>query len=226
MSTHECPVEKYIYVWEGPVRITHWINFFCIIVLSFTGYYIHNPFISAPQATQAFVMGNIRYIHYLTGVIFAVSLIIRLFWLFVGNRYSSWHSFLNPLNKEDRSTFFAYLRYYTFTGKKVPHTLGHNPVALLAYIVLFTLFILQVFSGLALWAQADPNSVLYATTGWIFPLLSNQWVRFFHYLVMFLIGGFVINHIYSAVLFDFKSQSGEISSIFAGWKPKRRDKSI
>jgi len=40
---------------------------------------------------------------------------------------------------------------------------------------------------------------------------------------MFLIGGFFINHIYSAVLFDFKTQSGEISAIFSGWKPLRED---
>jgi len=34
---------------------------------------------------------------------------------------------------------------------------------------------------------------------------------------------FFINHIYSAVLFDFKTQSGEISAIFSGWKPLRED---
>ncbi|AEI14333.1 Ni/Fe-hydrogenase, b-type cytochrome subunit [Flexistipes sinusarabici DSM 4947] len=223
MSTNACAAKSFVYVWEGPVRITHWVNFFCIIILSFTGYYIHNPFLSAPPSTTTFIMGNVRYIHYLTGVIFAMSLLIRLFWLFVGNYYSSFNSFLNPLNKNDRSTFWAYIRYYTFLGRKVPHTLGHNPLALLAYIVLFTLFILQVFAGFALWAQADPNSFMYSVTGWIFPLISNQWIRFFHYLVMFLIGGFFINHIYSAVLFDFKTQSGEISSIFSGWKPKRND---
>ncbi|MCX8084490.1 MAG: cytochrome b/b6 domain-containing protein, partial [Calditerrivibrio sp.] len=88
-------------------------------------------------------------------------------------------------------------------------------------IVLFNIFILQILTGFALWAQANPDSLLYTLTGWIFSIASNQWVRFFHYLVMFLIGGFVINHLYSAVLFDFKTQSGEISSIFSGWKPQR-----
>ncbi|HCW92216.1 Ni/Fe-hydrogenase, b-type cytochrome subunit [Flexistipes sinusarabici] len=225
MSAHTSPVEKMVYVWEGPLRISHWINFLCIIILSFTGYYIHNPFISSPTSTSAYVMGTVRYIHYLTGIIFAISVLLRIFWLLVGNRYSSWKCIksLNLFNRNARYVLISYIRYYTFTGKKTPHTLGHNPVALIAYIIIFVLFVLQVFTGFALWAQVNPSGLMYSLTGWIFPLISNQWIRFFHYLVMFLIGGFVINHIYSAVLFDFKTQSGEISSIFSGWKPKRTD---
>jgi len=217
----KCPVRRYVYVWEAPVRISHWLNVFSIIILSFTGLYIHYPFISASSRYGVYVMGTIRYIHYLVGMIFAFSVILRLFWLFVGNRYSSWRSFANPLKKEDRKIFFSYIKYYTFLEKDPPHTLGHNPVALLAYIVLFYLFILQIITGFALWAQADPNSTLYSLTSWVFSIASNQWVRFFHYLVMYLIAGFVINHLYSAVIFDFKTQSGEISSIFSGWKPER-----
>jgi len=225
MSTHTSPVERYVYVWEGPVRTSHWLYFLCIIILSFTGYYIHNPFISSPVSTSAYVMGMTRYIHYLTGIIFTISILIRILWFFVGNNYSNWRSLkcLNPFDKDALYVIISYIRYYTFTGKKTPHTLGHNPVALLAYLGVFVLFILQVFTGFALWGQADPNSLMYSLTGWIFPIISNQWIRFFHYIVMFLIGGFFINHIYSAVLFDLKTQSGEISSIFSGWKPKRRD---
>jgi Ni/Fe-hydrogenase 1 B-type cytochrome subunit len=222
MSENKSVVKRYVYVWEGPVRITHWINFFAIIILSVTGWYIHDPFVAAPDKYHApFIMGNMRYIHYLTGIIFAISVIIRIYWLFVGNKYASWHSFLNPLNKKDRKTLISYVKYYMFLEKNPPHTLGHNPVALLAYIAVFGLFILQIITGLALWAQINPDSTLYTLTGWIFSIVSNQWVRFFHYLVMFLMGGFFINHVYSAVLFDFKTQSGEISSIFAGWKPER-----
>ena len=39
---------KRVYVWELPVRLTHWLNFLTIIVLCFTGYYISRPFIDAP----------------------------------------------------------------------------------------------------------------------------------------------------------------------------------
>lgn len=219
-----CAAKRYVYVWQGPVRITHWINFFCMLFLSVTGFYIHYPFVTADEFINApYIMGTVRYIHYIVGIVFAMSIIIRFFWLFVGNKYASWRSFSNPFNKKDRDVFFKYLKYYSFLGKDAPHTIGHNPVALVAYIVLFNLMILQCFSGFALWAQAHPDGLMYSLTGWIFGILSNQWVRFYHYLFMFLVAGFFINHIYSAVLFDFKSQSGEISSIFSGWKPERRD---
>jgi len=223
MADNKCAARRYVYVWEGPVRISHWLNFFCIIFLSITGVYIHYPFVTACSLSNApYIMGIVRYAHYLVGVIFAFSVILRLFWLFMGNYYSSWKSFSNPFKKEDRKIFWGYFKYYIFLERNPPHVLGHNPVALVAYIVLFNLFILQIITGFALWSQADPNSTMYAITGWIFNFVSNQWVRFYHYIFMFLVAGFVINHIYSAVIFDFKSQSGEISSIFSGWKPERR----
>ena len=36
------------YVWEWPVRLTHWFNVIAIIVLSVTGFYIGNPFVAVP----------------------------------------------------------------------------------------------------------------------------------------------------------------------------------
>ena len=33
------------YVWEKPVRIAHWLIFFAFVALSFTGLYIHRPFL-------------------------------------------------------------------------------------------------------------------------------------------------------------------------------------
>lgn len=217
----ECAARRFLYIWEGPLRIVHWVNFFSIIILSATGYFIHDPFMSSAQ--NAYIMGNVRYIHYLFGIIFSVNLLFRIYGFLVGNYFASWRGIPNPFNARDRKNFWAFIRFYTFTGKDTPHLLGHNPVAFCAYTLLFALFILQMLSGFALWAQNDPGSSLYAVTGWIFGLVSNQWVRWFHFLVMFLIGGFVINHIYSVVLFDFKSKSGEVSSIFSGWKPDRRD---
>ncbi|WP_211253959.1 Ni/Fe-hydrogenase, b-type cytochrome subunit [Pelobacter seleniigenes] len=216
----QCAARNFLYIWEGPVRIIHWLNFFCILILSATGYYIHDPFLDASH--HPYLMGDVRFLHYLFGVIFSISLLARIYWLFTGTYFSTWRAFPNPFNPKDRQTFWAFIRFYTFLGKDTPHILGHNPVAFLAYTFLFFLFALQLLSGFALWGQADPGSALAAVTGWVFGLVSNQWVRWFHFMVMFLIAGFFINHIYSVVLFDFKSKSGEVSSIFSGWKPDRR----
>jgi Ni/Fe-hydrogenase 1 B-type cytochrome subunit len=216
-----CAVRRYLYVWEGQIRLIHWVIFFCILILSVTGYFIHNPFMTADH--HPYIMGHMRHIHYITGVVFCGGVLCRILLLFVrNNRFASWRGVPNPFNKNDREIFLAYLKFYSFMSKDTPHVLGHNPVAVLAYSLLYGLFLFQILSGFALWGQADPNGTMYALTGWIFGLMSNQWVRWFHFLIMFMIFGFIINHIYSVVLFDFKTKSGEISSIFSGWKPDKR----
>src|SRR5688500_19984234 len=53
-----------VYVWEAPVRITHWLIACAIAVLSVTGFYIGNPFITVSgPAGQHFVMGWMKVIH-------------------------------------------------------------------------------------------------------------------------------------------------------------------
>ncbi len=220
----KCVADKFVYVWEVPVRLTHWVNFLCIIILSVTGYYIHNPFIHAQDIVNTpYVMGTIRYIHYLTGIVFAVSVLVRIWWMIVGNQYANLMYFFKIFTKDGMSKFIAYLKYYMFLGKKTPHILGHNPVALMAYIVVFLLFIYQIISGFAMWGLSDPNGQVFAATSWMRSIMHIQWIRFFHYLTMFLIFGFVINHLYSAILMDFKTQGGEISSMFTGWKAHKTD---
>ena len=41
-----------VYVWQYPLRLVHWGLVLCIGVLSFTGYYIHNPFIVGQTKTS------------------------------------------------------------------------------------------------------------------------------------------------------------------------------
>ena len=39
-----------------------------------------------------------------------------------------------------------------------------------------------------------------------------------HFLVMFIFVGFLIHHVYSAVLVGMAEKNGEMESIFTGWK--------
>lgn len=217
-------VRKYIYIWEVPVRLAHWGIFASIVILVFTGSYIHYPFINVTSIEQPYLMGVMRTIHYITGTIFMFFVLLRIYWFFIGNEYASWRGSYSPFNKKDIKLYIDYIKYYILLKKDVPHVLGHNPVAFSAYCVLYILFVLQIITGFALWGLYHQNGIAYQLFGWIFSIVNIQWARFYHYILIFLVGGFFINHIYSAVLFDFKTQSGEISAIFAGWKPLREDK--
>jgi hypothetical protein len=62
-----------VYVFEVPVRVWHWIHALAITVLAITGYLIANPLPSmGGEASDSFLMGNIRLIHFITAMVFAV----------------------------------------------------------------------------------------------------------------------------------------------------------
>jgi Ni/Fe-hydrogenase 1 B-type cytochrome subunit len=80
-----------VYVWDVPVRLTHWLLAISITVLAVTGFYIGHPFIIAPDpAGQEFVMGTVQAIHFFAAIVFSLSEISRIAWMFMGNRYARW----------------------------------------------------------------------------------------------------------------------------------------
>ncbi len=204
------------YVWQWPVRITHWINVLCVVVLSVTGFYIGHPFYTASDTAQ-YIMGWNRFIHFAFAYLFALSVLVRIVWMFLGNSHASWRAFFPWLTERGRKNFIKMLRYYTFTGKQISYEAGHNPVAAVAYMGIFLLFLFQIVSGFALYAQAAPGGFWDSLFG---PLLAfgAQWLRLTHHLVMWLLIGFIINHVYSAWLMDVKERNGTISGIFSGYR--------
>jgi cytochrome b561 len=55
-------------------------------------------------------------------------------------------------------------------------------------------------------------------TGWAMDSVTPPTQRFIHHLLMWVIWGFVIMHLYAATLSDRIERNGEISSIISGWK--------
>ena len=69
-----------------------------------------------------------------------------------------------------------------------------------------------------LFSVVEGGPVLRFLVGWIPRLIDIQWIRFVHFLVMFIFVGFLIHHVYSAVLVGIAEKNGEMESIFTGWK--------
>jgi len=210
------------YVWEIPVRVTHWISMVCILTLSVTGFLIGNPTTLADSPSQ-FVMGWIRFIHFATAYIFAIGLVIRIYWSFVGNQYAGWRQFFPWMTAEGRQRILETITYYTFIRKRVPHVVGHNPVASMIYTILMLLYLLMIATGFALYTEHRPGSTMHAMFGWLADIVANQYLRLGHHLGMWLILGFVINHIYTVWLMDIKERGGIVSSMFSGYKSVEED---
>jgi Ni/Fe-hydrogenase 1 B-type cytochrome subunit len=209
-------------VWELPVRVVHWVIFFCVVVLSVTGFYIGRPFLLT-GSDPAFVMGWVRSIHMVTAWIMIAAVVARIIWAFTGNEWSRWDQFV-PRSRERRSGGIEALKYYLFLRRDPPGEIGHNPLAGLTYTVLYLMFAVQIVTGLALHGLDEPGGVVSSLTGWVFSMGSIPAVRLTHHLIMWLTWGFVVHHVYSAVLVDSAERSGIISSIFTGRKMVTKDR--
>ncbi|BCS52235.1 Ni/Fe-hydrogenase, b-type cytochrome subunit [Geobacter sp. SVR] len=209
------------YVWEVPVRVTHWVNFLAIIVLSVTGLYIGSPLTLTVDPTR-FYMGTIRFIHTTTAYIFTISVFARIYWAFVGNRYAGWREFVPWYSPEGRRNMALTLRYYMFVDRQVPNVVGHNALAGATYLLVFLLYLVMIVTGFALYSQSAPDGVFQHLLGWLFRLFTNQGMRLVHHMGMWFLIAFAIHHVYSAWLMDVKERGGTMSSIFGGYKPVRR----
>lgn len=210
-----CLYEKY--VWEIPVRVTHWVNVLAILTLAVTGIFIGSPK-SLALSTSQYVMGWVRFVHFVAAYAFAVSVASRIYWSFKGNRYASWREFFPILTRDGRHNMFETFKYYTFISKKAPHPVGHNALAGTAYSAVVFLYLVMICTGFALYTERAPQSVMHKLTGWMFLFFTNQGIRLTHHMVMWLLLAFAIHHVYSAWLMDVKERGGVMSSIFSGYK--------
>ncbi len=208
-----------VYVWEVPVRLTHWVNVLSIVVLSVTGFYIGNPVIVVGgEAYNHFFMGTVRYIHFLFAFIFVASLLLRTYWAFAGNRWASWRGLFPFLTAEGRRQMKEVFLYYTFLRRRPPIAVGHNALAGFTYLFIVLLYFLQVLTGFALYGQANVGGVWWSLTSWLFRWFTPQGIRLLHHMIMWLLLGFAVHHVYSAFLMDAEEGNGTISSIFSGFK--------
>lgn len=208
-----------VYVWEAPVRITHWLIACAIAVLSVTGFYIGNPFITVSgPAGQHFVMGWMKVIHAWAAWVFIGSVLVRIIWMFTGNTYARWDKFI-PVHPSRRRGLWPTVKFYLFMLRKPPGFVGHNPVAGATYTLVFGLYFLAILTGLVLrGASADVESPVRWFASWA-PLFGGlQIARWIHHVVMWLLLGFAVHHVYSGVLMSTVEANATMESIFSGYK--------
>jgi Ni/Fe-hydrogenase, b-type cytochrome subunit len=202
-----------LYVWQLPVRFTHWLTAACIMVLSITGLYIAEPFLIPPGGS---VMTTIRTVHIATAIALLVSGLIRTIWLLAGNRFARWKAFI-PTKRIQVTELFRQAAFYGFLRREIPKVLGHNQLAAAAYLVLFCLLLIETITGFALdgLLGAEPGASMF---GWLRELVGPQAIRLVHHLAMWVILAIALFHVYSCILVDHVERNGLMSSIVSGYK--------
>ena len=211
--------QQRVYVWESPVRITHWLIFAAILVLSVTGFLIGRPVINpAGEARAHHVMATVKVIHFYAAIVFTTSILARLIWFFTGNSYSRWHQFL-PVDSRRRKGIWGTLRFYLFVDRQTPPFAGHNPVAGLTYTLVFGLYALVTATGFAMYSVDAPVGSPFRKLQWLIPLFGGlPWARWIHHVIMWLLLGFLVHHVYSALLMSHVEKTATMESIFSGFK--------
>jgi Ni/Fe-hydrogenase 1 B-type cytochrome subunit len=204
------------YVWEWPVRVTHWTTVLAILVLSATGYYIHNPFLYVRSET-AYVMGTVRFIHILTGIVLTMSWLVRFYWFFAGNRCARLSAFI-PTRKRQWHEMRQMFKYYSFLRWEPVHRVGHNPLAGITYTVILLLLLVSIFTGFVLFSWIDKTWFLQTFFGWAATWVGIQRIRELHFFLMFIFLAFMIHHVYSAILVSIEERNGLFESIVTGYK--------
>lgn len=220
--------QESVYVYEAPIRLWHWVNAFAILALCVTGYLIGSPPPSVGgEASDSYVFGWIRYIHFSAGYILIVGFLMRIYWAFVGNSHARQIFMPEVWKGRFWQEVLHELKWYMFLAKSPMKYTGHNPLAVLvmhAVLVWGTIF--MIVTGLALYGEGTGMGTWQYRffSSWVIPLFGqSQDVHTWHHMVMWAIICFVIVHIYAAVREDIMSRQTIISSMFSGWRTFRDD---
>ncbi len=205
-----------VYAWEFPVRFTHWINVLCICVLSVTGLYIGNPFLHA-LSSREYVMGWMRFVHFVAAYTFMMSMIVRIYWAFAGNRYASWRVWI-PLTGRQWRDIWSTVKFYLFLSRRPPRAVGHTALAGVTYLFVFGIFVFEIISGFALYSLTHQGVLWTVLGGWLTAVMHLQAIRLYHHLAMYVIAAFAVIHVYIGWYLDLKERNGLMGSIFSGYK--------
>jgi Ni/Fe-hydrogenase 1 B-type cytochrome subunit len=225
MTSSHAVAYRRVYVWELPVRIYHWVNAICIAALVFTGFLIGNPFtvFHSSEAYQQYWFGTIRFVHFAAAYVFLFNALVRIYWLFVGNRYARWYNYLPYKWSHIREIIEVLKVDITEIKLKKSIPIGHNMLAGTTYFLVFLLFLFEAATGFALYSSMS-RAFIPALFGWVIPLMGGDAaVRQWHHLVMWAFICFVIFHVYLVLYHDWVEARGSTSSIVNGWKFVRED---
>jgi len=208
-----------VYVWEWPVRVSHWLIAASIAILSVTGLYIANPWpFTTGLANQRSLMGLVKLVHSSTAIVFGLAVLSRVWWMFVGNNYARWDKFI-PARRKRWLGVAPTLGYYLFRLRKPPGFVGHNPLAGLTYTFVFLIYFIMIGTGLALYSVSAHTASPLRMFQFLVPIFGGlATARWLHHGFMWMLIGFAAHHVYSAILMSQVEANATMESIFSGYK--------
>ncbi|MDT8388676.1 MAG: cytochrome b/b6 domain-containing protein [Thiogranum sp.] len=223
--------------WDASVRWFHWINVLSVIGLVAVGVVILNAKLLGVTDDG---MVLLKTVHVWIGYVFALNLLWRLVWAFIGGPGARWRSFL-PGGRG----YVAEARRYIadFIAGRPRQYLGHNPLGRIAVTLLLLLMVIQAATGLVLagtdifyppfggliaeWVAATgvPPDTLVPYTPALYDEAAWEAMRNFrkpiitvHYYNFYALITVIVIHILAVVVTEVREGGNLISAMFTGKK--------
>jgi len=190
--------------------MTHWINLISMVMLAFSGFYIHFPFFGG-------FMGVARGMHFVAMYVILINLIFRIIAAFfvktavdLGSRQVD-TDIKNWLPQEkNKHQFFETVKYYLFFRKEGVISAKYGSLQKIAYLATIPLTFIQAYTGFAIYGPTQDWGLLSGGTALVGGPMN---MRIIHYFIMWVFIVFTMIHAYLANIYNF----GPSKIIFA-WK--------
>ncbi|MEN6330535.1 MAG: Ni/Fe-hydrogenase, b-type cytochrome subunit [Smithella sp.] len=205
--------------WSVAIRINHWAMAISIFILIATGFYIADPFtVGAGETINKFLMGDIRFIHILFGMILFFLFLWRIYLAFFSKFHADWKDFFAFM---DIKATIKQIKFYLLIEKEAPeHKWLYGPLQSLAYAGLLFMVLVIVVTGLILMGagyHAGLTALLYKLVKPVENMMGGlATVRFIHHVFTWFFILFIVVHMYMAFWYDAILQRGTISSMISG----------
>lgn len=210
--------------WDWQTRVLHWTN--AILVLSLVLLMLVKSGMGAIGIDKA-LRRPVKELHAYIGLLFMITLSLRVIWGFIGNKYALWTDIF-PVTKEQRAAIGQSLRWYLSGFKGSPaRAVGHDPLASLVYIALFAVLISQAATGFILSGlefKMFPATLLTGGLGEGAAEALAGGLEEVHEFGMLFMFFFIFAHLGGLVVHEVKERTGLFSSMIHGKKYFPKDK--
>jgi len=185
------------------IRIFHWINMVAIMLLIFTGFYIH-----APQSFRLFGnMDGARMVHFAMAYVLCFGVVLRVYYAIAAK--DAKNIVFNP--KTDIPNLPSMMKYYLFMSDSHPYYGKYNPGQKAMYTGWLVMALIQIITGFILY---KPQVAFWANLGDY--LGGDIAIRMVHLIVTWLFVLTVLAHVY----LDISEGVPVLKSMFTGKIPR------
>jgi Ni/Fe-hydrogenase b-type cytochrome subunit len=206
---------RHVYEHPWAVRMTHWVNAVCVIVLALSGLRIFAAFPSfGPKVPERDLFDPTHLVTLGGWLGGALQWHFTFMWIFMGaglfyaaTQLATGHYRTLIFVPRDIAGVWPMARHYFLFGPKPPQTEQYNPLQKLAYTITVLMGALSMATGLILYKPAQLSGL-----AWMFG--GFHWTRIWHFGALCGFAAFIPGHLIMVALHGWTN----FTAMLTGWK--------